>query len=160
MDDITYWLRIAVIASAVGLVIAAIVWGVRKIRRVSSTVSALKNDLVLRRELLAQTPKSVSAMTTVYLPRIQHDFPDFNYPDFRQRAENTLRDILLSISAGRVGTLPDASSDLAAQVRTYRALQRYYNTPHGDFPIRKTPGAVRNHSAIRRGISIFPHGKR
>ena len=140
MDDITYWLRIAVIAAAVGLVIAAVVWGVRKIRRVSSTVSALKNDLVLRRELLAQTPKSVSAMTTVYLPRIQHDFPDFNYPDFRQRAENTLQDILLSISAGRVDTLPDAPSDLAAQARMHIAdIARWGRTEHySDITIHRT----------------------
>ncbi len=140
MEDAGLWLRIAAIAAAAGLVLAAVIWGWRKVRRVFRTAATLKNDLVLRRELLATTPKSVSAMTTVYLPQIRRDFPDFNFPVFRQKAENTLRNILLSISSGRLLRLSDASPALAAQVRARIADNKSSGRAeqYGDITIHRT----------------------
>ena len=38
----------------------------------------------------ASTPKSVSGMTNLLLPKIVSDFPDFEYDEMKERAENTL----------------------------------------------------------------------
>lgn len=51
-----------------------------------------------QKRVAAATPKSVSAMTGVYLPLIKNDFPDFNYDEFKQKAENLLLNYFTAIS--------------------------------------------------------------
>jgi hypothetical protein len=42
----------------------------------------------------SETPKSVSGMTSLLLPRISKDFPDFNWHEVREHLENKLREKL------------------------------------------------------------------
>lgn len=62
------------------------------------------------------TPKSVNAMTSVYLPRIQQDFPDFNYYEFKAKAENMIKSAFSAVSNDDINKLINASSDLKAQI--------------------------------------------
>ena len=104
------------------LAIAALVlWIRRKVRRFSRQIfgtDSIGEGISRQQDLLAETPKSVSSMTRLCLPQIEADFPGFNYPVFRQKAENMLRCILLSIDAGRVRGLENASTELLRQVET------------------------------------------
>lgn len=50
-----------------------------------------------QQQIIAETPKSISAMTSVYLPMINKDFPNFNYNEFKQKAENLLLDYFNAI---------------------------------------------------------------
>lgn len=43
-------------------------------------------------EQIANTPKSVSGMTSVYLPRIQADFPYLNWAEFQEMAADGVRE--------------------------------------------------------------------
>ena len=43
----------------------------------------------------ATTPKSVNAMTSLLLPRIVADFPDFTYDEMKNRAEDVLVSYLM-----------------------------------------------------------------
>ena len=43
------------------------------------------------------TPKSVSAATSLYLPQILRDFPEFHYDEMKNRAENVLIGFLAGI---------------------------------------------------------------
>lgn len=41
-------------------------------------------------EVMENTPKSVSGMTSLYLPRLQADFPELNWVEFKSEAEKHL----------------------------------------------------------------------
>ena len=60
----------------------------------------------------SSTPKSVSAMTSLLLPKISQDFPDFNYNEMKVRATNVLTSYLAAVSAGSVGLLKDGNAEL------------------------------------------------
>ena len=62
----------------------------------------IKEGLELHNEIAASTPKSVSGMTKIYLPRILEDFPDFDYGYFRQLTENTIQNIFCFINGENV----------------------------------------------------------
>ena len=60
----------------------------------------------------ASTPKSVSAMTGLYLPKIKRDFPEFQYDEMKVRAENALTSYLLAIDGMSVGFLKEGGQEL------------------------------------------------
>lgn len=60
----------------------------------------------------ASTPKSVSAMTSLYLPKIKRDFPEFQYDEMKVRAENALTSYLLAVDQMNVGTLKEGNREL------------------------------------------------
>lgn len=53
------------------------------------------------------TPKSVSAATTLYLPQILRDFPEFHYDEMKNRAENVLVGYLSGIDEKDSTGLPE-----------------------------------------------------
>lgn len=60
----------------------------------------------------ASTPKSVSAMTSLYLPKIKKDFPEFQYDEMKVRAENALTSYLLAIDKMSTGVLKEGNQEL------------------------------------------------
>lgn len=60
----------------------------------------------------AETPKSVSAMTSLCLPNITKDFPDFQYDEMKERAENVLQSYLLAITTKDSSILKDGNQEL------------------------------------------------
>jgi len=58
------------------------------------------------------TPKSVSAATSLYLPQITKDFPDFHYGEMKTRAENVLISYLRSVDAMNAGLLTEGTTEL------------------------------------------------
>lgn len=60
----------------------------------------------------ASTPKSVSAMTSLYLPKIKKDFPEFQYDEMKVRAENALTSYLLAVDQMSVGALKEGNREL------------------------------------------------
>lgn len=60
----------------------------------------------------AATPKSVSAMTSLYLPKIKRDFPEFQYDEMKVRAENALTSYLMAIDRLNVGLLKENGQEL------------------------------------------------
>ncbi len=61
--------------------IATTVWGTDDIKELVN-----QNDMEIR-----ETPKSVSAMTSIYLPTLQRDFPDLNWDEFKHNAVTELK---------------------------------------------------------------------
>lgn len=60
----------------------------------------------------ASTPKSISAMTSLYLPKIKKDFPEFQYDEMKVRAENALTSYLLAVDHMNVGGLKEGNQEL------------------------------------------------
>lgn len=67
----------------------------------------------------ATTPKSVSAMTSLLLPKIAEDFPDFQYDEMKQRAENVLTSYLQAITEHNASILQDGNSELKQQLENH-----------------------------------------
>ncbi|MDR2889597.1 MAG: zinc ribbon domain-containing protein [Lachnospiraceae bacterium] len=93
---------------------------------------SLAEGISRMQEEYAVTPKSVSAMTSLYLPQIKKDFPEFQYDEMRHRAENVLCAYLLAIDAKRPDKLTDCGSELMQSLTMYidmlngRGQSEYY----------------------------------
>lgn len=71
------------------------------------------------RQDYATTPKSVSAMTSLLLPKIVSDFPDFQYDEMKERTNNILTGYLRAISQRNAGSLNDGNTELKQQLSDY-----------------------------------------
>ncbi len=65
---------------------------------------------------LASTPKSVTGMTRLMEPQIARDFPDFNWLEFRDKAENMLTCALCAIEEKNPDLVKDASDEVRSQI--------------------------------------------
>lgn len=101
------------------IVIGCIAYGVFRIKKAVKAFSreafgteSLKEGFSKVEEEYASTPKSVSAMTSLCLPKIKREFPEFQYDEMKVRAENVLTSYLMAISAGNAGLLKEGSREL------------------------------------------------
>lgn len=67
----------------------------------------------------ASTPKSVSGMTSLLLPKIVSDFPDFEYDEMKERAENTLTQYLRAVTQKNTAVLTDGNTELKQQLENH-----------------------------------------
>ena len=63
------------------------------------------------------TPKSVSGATSLYLPQINRDFPDFHYVEMKRRAENVLTSYLRSVDELNVSLLTEGLNELKDKLK-------------------------------------------
>lgn len=108
---------------AISLGVAILVW---RIKRQAIQISQellgtddLMDGFKLIEEEYASTPKSISAMTSLYLPKIAKDFPQFEYYEMRGRAENVLNSYLEAIDEHRTEILQDANEQLRRKLEDY-----------------------------------------
>lgn len=106
------------------VVMALVIGGICLISKISSLFSgitdiagALKDTNFSELEMeVDTTPKSVSGMTSICLPRITADFPEFNWHEFKQKAQNMLVSAFRAISEEDASYVENASSDLLDQI--------------------------------------------
>lgn len=96
----------------------------RRIRRKASEysqmlfgTSSLTEGVRQLEQEAAMTPRSVSAATSLYLPAIMKDFPEFHYDEMKTRAENVLTSYLRSVDAGNAALLTEGTNELKEQLR-------------------------------------------
>lgn len=70
------------------------------------------------------TPKSVSAATSVYLPNIMKEFPDFHYDEMKRRAENVLTSYLRSLDELDASCLTEGTSELENKLKLQIGMLR------------------------------------
>lgn len=75
----------------------------------------------MRKEELASTPKSLSAVTRLMLPRITADFPAFSFDEMKHRAEQVLTSYLRAISQKDTSLLSEGSNELQAKLANHIA---------------------------------------
>lgn len=73
---------------------------------------------------LQNEPKSISGMTNLELPRIEKDFPEFHWPEWRQRSENILRMYLEAVEHKQASYLKDVGIGLYDELQL--AIQENY----------------------------------
>lgn len=72
---------------------------VRKISRAAFGTDSFLEGVRRQEELLEETPKTVAGMTKLYLPKIEKDFPEFQWPEWKQRCETVLKAYLKALSS-------------------------------------------------------------
>ncbi len=120
------YIPIIIILILVLAVIIAIYCGVHYIkhktqefsRTVFGTENILEGAEKMKQEY-ATTPKSVSAMTSLLLPKIVTDFPEFQYDEMKERAENVLTQYLRAITENSTGILTDGNMELKQQLENH-----------------------------------------
>lgn len=123
------YIPIIIILVLILAIVIAIYCGVsyarRKLREFSRAVFGTSNITQgaeqLRQEY-ASTPKSVSGMTRLLLPKLAADFPDFHYDEMKERAENVLTGYLNAITNNKAALLTDGNEELKQQLE-YRIQQ-------------------------------------
>ena len=112
---------ILIVAIVTGLgLIGALFFVMFKIWQISREffgTSSLIEGLKRQEALEDDTPKSVSGMTRVELPRIEKDFPEFHWPEWKQRCENQLKGYLEALEHQDLSYLGKVSVSLKDQVR-------------------------------------------
>lgn len=101
--------------------------GMRSFARQFLGADSLKEGFDRVEQGYAATPKSVSAMTSLLLPRIKKDFPEFQYDEMKVRAQNVLTSYLLAVSEGDPGRLTEGSRELKDKLKMYLSQQRSRN---------------------------------
>ena len=113
---------IVVCTVTVGIAVLRVVNAIKGVTSdVRSIMSNIPKDLDINREMeleIETTPKSLNAMTSVYLPQIERDFPEFNYFEFKTKAENLLKSAFDAISVEDIALLVNASDDLTKQINS------------------------------------------
>ena len=96
----------------VGVILIAIVVAVlvirHKIREISRKVfgtSSFLDGYTQKKRQLSETPRSVQSMTSIYLPQIHRDFPEFDYDLYKNKAESVLRGYFAAISTKNISAL-------------------------------------------------------
>lgn len=94
----------------------------RKFSREVFGTESLREGFAQVEEEYASTPKSVSAMTSLCLPKIKREFPEFQYDEMKVRAENVLTSYLMSISKGNPGLLTEGSQELKDKLEMHISM--------------------------------------
>ena len=69
-------------------------------------------NLKRQEELYEKTPKSISDGSSIYVPKLSRDFPDFNVDEMKARAENCRREYLLALDTNNASALQDGNEEL------------------------------------------------
>ncbi|MDD6069251.1 MAG: zinc ribbon domain-containing protein [Clostridiales bacterium] len=94
----------------------------RKTRQVSRALFGTSDITQAAKQMKQEystTPKSVSAMTSLALPKIVSDFPDFQYDEMKERAENVLFSYLRAVTAKNLSILTDGNTELKQQLENH-----------------------------------------
>ena len=134
------YIPILLILLLVLIIIIAIYCGIVYIRNKARNVSRAlfgTSDITRAAEQMKQeyssTPKSVSAMTSLLLPKIISDFPDFQYDEMKDRAENVLISYLRAVTERHPALLQDGITELKNQLENHiqmlsvRDLQEHFD---------------------------------
>ena len=113
------YIFIIIILVLILIIIGLIYYGIKrvqsKVREFSHAVwgtDSLKQGIDKMQREYAGTPKSVSAMTSLYLPKIIRDFPDFNYDEMKAKSQNVLCSYLLAVNSMNPSVLEDGNEEL------------------------------------------------
>lgn len=116
MGNIIGILLIIVGLAVVGTV-GYVVYKIREVSRMAFGTSDIIEGFKQQELEVANNPKSVAGMTGLELPRINADFPGFNWPQWQQTCEKYLRAYLEAIEHNSIKYLEDAPEILKQQTR-------------------------------------------
>lgn len=133
---------IATIIAGIIVIIAAgaVLYVIYRVKCFIAPVQTLIENFDEQEFEMEMNPKSVNAMTSVYLPRIEKDFPEFNYFEFKAKAENMMKSAFNAITTEDIACLTNASPDLTSQVNNIISSNRanHVREVYRDIDIHRT----------------------
>ncbi len=116
MGNIKYGFLVPLIITAVVLVVIAVAVVVirNKMREVSRSLfgtNSFIDGINQQKEQMSETPRSLHAMTSVYLPMIMRDFPKFDYELYKNKAKSLLRSYFTAIETKKASALTEECSN-------------------------------------------------
>ena len=118
---------ILVIVKVVGKIAGATKEIASTISDVAELAKAVKESGVTRADMLEQPPKSVSGVTSIILPSIIREFPDFDYDEAKARAEAVLISYLKAIADQNPDVLSEGYDELRTKLENRIRELRNYN---------------------------------
>lgn len=115
-------ITLVVILIIILCIVLAIKWILNQLSNFSGILfgsQSLKTGIENMQKNYAKTPRSISAMTSLCLPKIIEDFPDFNYDEMKERAKNLLISYLQAVDEKRISILTDGGSELTNKLSLY-----------------------------------------
>lgn len=110
-----------------GIIYAGYRYITRKTKELSRALwgtDSLSQGVEQMKQEYASTPKSVSAMTSLLLPKIVSDFPDFEYDEMRERAQNVLTSYLRAIEERNPSLIVNGTTELKEEAANHiKALE-------------------------------------
>ncbi len=106
-------------------IFCAYLYAKKRISQVTSTLfgtDSISEAAGQMQQEYSTTPKSVSAMTSLLLPKIVKDFPEFHYDEMKERAENLLTSYLQAVTSSNPGLLSEGSSELQQQLENHLGM--------------------------------------
>ena len=111
----------------IGIILIAFFCIRKKVRDTSQALFGtpdITQAAVQMKQEYATTPKSVSSMTSLLLPKISADFPDFEYNEMKDRANNVLVSFLRAITTKDENALSEGSRELKQQLENHIEMLR------------------------------------
>lgn len=121
-----------VIAGGLAWAVYQVKMKTREISRAAFGTDSFMEGLEQQEALLEETPKSVSGMTRMCLPRIERDFPEFQWAQWRQRCEMVLKSYLQAIEERDISRLAVGLPELKRQTEQEIEEQRRLDEQSGD----------------------------
>lgn len=85
----------------------------RKLRDVSRSMfgtDSFIDGINKQKQEMSETPRSLHAMTSVYLPQIMRDFPQFDYELYKNKAKSLLRSYFTAVQTKKASALAEECS--------------------------------------------------
>ena len=91
---------LVIIAVLAIIIVVAVVTIKNKLSQVSRSLFGTNSFIEgynQQKEQISETPRSLQAMTSIYLPQIMSDFPEFDYELYKNKAKSVLRSYFTAI---------------------------------------------------------------
>ena len=98
---------IAVLPITILVAVVAIKRKLRDISRQFFGTESFIDGINKQKEEMSETPRSLHAMTSVYLPQILKDFPQFDYDAFKNKAKSLMRSYFTAIASKNAAELKE-----------------------------------------------------
>nr|MCR4616976.1 zinc-ribbon domain-containing transport protein [Lachnospiraceae bacterium] len=116
---------------------------------VAELAKAVKDAGITKGDVLEQPPKSVSGVTSIILPAINRDFPDFDYNEAKARAEAVLVSYLQAIATKDKEVLSEGYDELRTKLENHirELLNKNYTECFDNIKIHRTE--INNYSKTK-----------
>lgn len=100
----------AALAITILVAVVAIKHKLRDISRQFFGTDSFVDGINKQKEEMSETPRSLHAMTSVYLPLILKDFPQFDYDVFKNKAKSLLRSYFTALQSKNASAITEKCS--------------------------------------------------
>jgi hypothetical protein len=105
-----FYIFIALLLVLAAIAIVAVIVKIKSFSRSAFGTDSLGEMMAQQRQMMSETPRSLHGMTSVYLPMIEQDFPEFDYALYKEKAEALLRSYFTAVSTKKTSALAEECS--------------------------------------------------